>query len=286
MQSSGESIKNRMLAYADAADEAERDAVEAARTYVQGCNDKGEPVRIRPVQLDIWQGTKLALPVILARCALFAASKRGKRVAVDRKQLASWKNTSIEYTGFGLTQNDLDILLAITRTAEDGICRTSANGLLRAAGKAIGGAGATRLKGQLTYMTACAIKIQTREKSYTGNLLNWAYDENTGELIIAINGNLRGLYDSVSYLESECRKSLRSDLSKWLHGYISSHTATIEHPHRIKVKTLHELSGSSYSDMHAFIFALKKSLQEIGQFLMAWDISHTGVLTVAKCQAD
>ena len=61
------------------------------------------------IQLPLWPEAKRGAPNAVLRGALFAAVQGKGRIALDRKLLAAQDGITIRYTGWQLTQSDLDV---------------------------------------------------------------------------------------------------------------------------------------------------------------------------------
>ena len=61
------------------------------------------------IQLPLWPAAKRGAPNAVLRAALFAAIQGKGRVALDRATLGAQDGVTIRYTGWQLTQSDLDV---------------------------------------------------------------------------------------------------------------------------------------------------------------------------------
>ena len=77
------------------------------------------PAPAKVIQLPLWPEAKRGAPNAVLRGALFAAIQGKGRIALDRELLAAQNGITIRYTGWQLTQSDLDVweqVLHLART--------------------------------------------------------------------------------------------------------------------------------------------------------------------------
>jgi hypothetical protein len=228
-----------------------------------------------------------ACPSYVLRSALFGVVQRGRRRYLKRQIMAAWLDTTIRYTGIRLDQADLDVwLTALHLSREQGlgtrvVC--SERAFLRALGRAT--KNVEWLKEALTRLTACAVEITYRGKTYWGPLIEkGCRDEETGQFLILLNPELANLFEDVTWQEWEIRRGLNGDLAKWLQGYIASHQATPNNPHRIGLERLRELCGSDRGRFRDFRRDVREAMQELqaAGVVMSWRITAGGALEVVR----
>ena len=236
----------------------------------------------RPIRsYDTWADDRRALPNELIRTSLFAVSKRTE---IER-EIASVDGLVIRYKGVPLDQSHLDVFAAVTHLARglaaDATIRTTRYELLTTIGWKPNDAGAKGFAWiwkRLSDLTAGTILVEDRRRKVaTGSLLaSVAMDENTERITIALNQHVRPLFDFSTHLNSRTRHSLTSPLDKWMHAFLSSHTAT----YPMKVDTYHRLSGST-SPMKEFSRQLKACLGRLKDsgIIDDWDIANGLVMT-------
>lgn len=234
--------------------------------------------------------TMRVIPSALLRSALFGVMRRGsKRGYINDETLTSWKGTSVQYSGQQLDQYDLDVWLQalhIVRTQQLDVARAhfTARGFLKATGRQYSGAAAKVLFQSLKRMVACAVTVTLNGRSFTGSLIEEIYRDGE-KYVVRLNPKLCGLFD-VGYtrLSWDTRLTLPTDVSRWLHGYVLSHQATLESPHRISVKTLCALMGSSASTLKKFRQTLKQAMTalETASVVWKWRITHGGSLEFVR----
>lgn len=240
-----------------------------------------------PIQLPLWADDQRGAPAAILRSALFGVVKRGQRVAVENQVLAAWAGNEIRYTGFMLDQGDLDVWLQVLHLARQyplgKDVRFTARSFLRAIGRNGGGNDLQWLQRSINRMQACGVRICVANgRAYQGSLIqNFFIDEESGRYVIRLDPLISELFDEdFVKLNMEKRLQLNTELSRWLQGYIQSHRATTDNPHRISVTTLRDLCGSSTSDLSKFRQLLKKDmtkLQNVGT-IDKWRITKNDAL--------
>ena len=90
--------------------------------------------------------------------------------------------------------------------------------------------------------------------------------------------------DDHTRIEWEIRRSLGMDLAKWLHGYIASHRATAQNPHRIGLERLRALCGSDYERLRDFRDDVRKAMAQLqtAGVVTAWRITPGDALEVVR----
>ncbi len=234
-------------------------------------------------QLVLPYFTKLEriIPSSVARSALFGLFRRGdERKAYDDEVIASYGGTEIRYTGVTLNQQDLDTWMeVITLLSQERKNKVSTTGyrLLKGLGKATNKQNYEHLKRSLKRLSSATVEIKIPKKdqpkrrqrpSYFGPFIFEGAredDEIDSDIMLVVNQKMVALFgqeDRYTKILVEIRRSLRSDLAKWLHSYICSHKATTGKPHYIKLTKLQELTGSS-SKKWEFKRMLKRALEEL-----------------------
>ena len=228
----------------------------------------GEAVGGTVVQLPVWPETMSACPACMLRSALFGVVRRGRRKALERQPLPAWEGVTVRYTGMQLDQADLDVWLMALQLARavplGEPMYFSAHGLLQAIGRATGRQNHEWLKGAFARLTACAVEITMANKTYMGPLIHDLYrDEATGSYALVLNPKLTVLFDSLTWQEWLVRLALKTELAKWLLGYVQSHQATSAKPHRISLERLRALCGSKTEMLKKFRQQLKGAMGEL-----------------------
>ena len=237
--------------------------------------------KVIPLQIKKCSKEKFQIPTGFVRSSLFGVVGRGKRTAMERKEIASWKGWTIKYTGFQLDQMDEDILMALANMAQDtpdGIIRTSKRNLLRVCGKkGSGGRNMEIVKDSIIRMAACIIEVKYQQKWYSGHIINWiAGEDKNDDLVICMDMKMKWLWESSTWVNKEIRRSLGSfQLAKKMYDYICSQQATIYSPHQISLSKLMPLCGCNYKRERDFRKRLNDAMKEIeSNSEIQWNIEN------------
>ena len=219
-------------------------------------------------QLPLWPETARAAPSGVLRSALFQVTSKN-REAVWQAVLTSWPGWIIKYTGWPLSQADLDVWLELLNLVKrDGWkVYTTKRGLLRLLGKTTGESNKKWLRDSLIRLGQARVSIEIEGVGvYSGTLVHqtftWNDERRAGTIVL--NPDLGRLFqDGYTWLELKQRRELKGNLAKWMHGYVSTHKATVQHPSFINVRLLAELSGSERKEIKYFTRDLKKVMEQL-----------------------
>ena len=198
-----------------------------------------------------WSEEDRAIPNAIARSALFAPIKRGRRVFHRAGLIASRGDVEIRYSGDQLDMADQDVwllLIEIARRLPIGSqIAVSRYGILKALRRNTGKSDHDWLLGAIKRLVEGTVWIKTKHYQAGLHLVDsFELDEKTGKYSMRLNPELVKLYGKNEYalINWDRRKALRKhvDLAKWLQGYISTHKKGEEH--RIGIRLLKEWSGS------------------------------------------
>ncbi|MCK7582398.1 MAG: plasmid replication initiator TrfA [Chromatiales bacterium] len=244
---------------------------------------KPTPQPAKVVRLPLWPAELRTCPSCVLRSALFGVVQRGRRKALERAILATWEGVTIRYTGWRLDQADLDVWLAALHLAREhhlGVrVPVTINEMLRTMGRCTRKHDHEWFKGAMAArLTACAVEITAGRKTFGGPLIEgFERDEVTGEHVLYLSPRLAELFEDDDYtrIDWEIRRDLGMDLAKWLHGYIASHRATTQNPHRIGLERLRELCGSETDELRKFRQQVRDALRELqaAGVVTAWRIT-------------
>ena len=225
-----------------------------------------KPAPAKVIQLPLWPEPKRGAPNAVLRGALFAAIQGKGRIALDRELLAAQDGITIRYTGWQLTQSDLDVweqVLHLARTQALGTrCRFTERGFLKALGRQPGGQNVDWLRSAFARLGSALVEISDGRLTYGGSLLEFYRDESTGDTVLEINPKLAPFFGSTRWtqIDWDQRQLLRNKpLALWLHGFYASHAA----PHALTVEYLHKLSGSQTKRLRKFKENLTQALQAL-----------------------
>ena len=241
-------------------------------------------------ELPIVRPEERVVPNSVARSALFGIVRRGRRKDLREIVIASWRGSSIIYTGQELDQNDLDVWMQSIRLMRDEELGTevhfSARGFLKELGRHTGKSQHKWLKSALTRLKANAVEVRLDNFAYVGSLIHEYYqDDDTGRFVLVINPKLAGLFDfGMTRIQFEERLGLRRQFSKWLHTYIQSHRATPNHPHRIGIAKLRDLCRSSTRRLADFRRKIREAMTalELLGVVTSWRITDGDALEFVR----
>jgi len=228
------------------------------------------------------------LPSDIARSALFTITNAKNRNKTEIKSIPSYKDYSISYEGYELTQIDLDVWITAIYLAHEQNTRTikmTQSSFLKAMGRVKSGSNAKVVRNSIRRLMTGIVSYKKGSKWYEGTLISEAGGDTEGDkdFYITINPNIVNLFlGNNTYINKEVRKALNGNLSKWLYNYISSHKATIDKPSCISITRLMDLSGTK-SNRADFNFKLKKSLNNLQEegVLEQWEIVR-GILAFVR----
>jgi hypothetical protein len=223
-------------------------------------------------------------PNVILRSSLFGVVGKGghdknKRphcleIAMAASQVGEG-DTSIQFTGYRLDQNDLDLwleILHLVRVSGSKTIQFSARSMLRALGydsKNIGGSSIHHLISMLDRLQASNVKILTnKERTATSLIMAHKAVDTTKEIRVQLHEDVIKLFVPASWtsIQIENRRLLKSQLARWLHGFYLTH----RDPFHLKITTLHKLSGSS-ADFSHFKYMLKSAFKELA-VLPGWEM--------------
>ena len=225
------------------------------------------PAPAKVIQLPLWPDPKRGAPNAVLRGALFPAIQGKGRIALDRELLAAQDGITIRYTGWQLTQSDLDVweqVLHLARTQALGTeCHFTAHGFLKALGRSTGKKDYEWLQTALERLTGAVVRISDGRRTYFGTLVEGGIrDEETGRYVVEINPKLAKFYGRSYWtqIDWQQRQALRrKPLALWLHGFYASHAE----PYRVTVAYLHRLSGSQTKRLRKFKENLTQALSDL-----------------------
>ena len=142
--------------------------------------------------------------------------------------------------------------------------RFTARGFMKALGASYSGRAARSVFDSLERMRATAVIIRIGTFVYVGGLIDsFVEDEATGQYVVRINPDIAGLFGTgYTKIEAETRRGLSTQIAQHLYGYVQSHKATPQHPHRIGLARLQAIMGSE-ADLKKFRWKIRRAMQDL-----------------------
>ena len=255
------------------------------------------------IQLPLWADKTRGIPNTFARSALFTIGyRRTPRQHFKGEVVAAMGNTVITYTGEELRQDDETVLLQLIHMARlnpinKPVCFTSYSFLKEIRWSTQGQNHYKRFSDCIDRLKANSLKVTDGDTSYGGDSQGEANSliakikfrnnskNKSKEWMIWIDPEILNLFNATAYsrIEWEQRLELKKPLEQWLHSYYFTH----RDPYPMKVKTIHELCGSTAKNLSSFRQKINESLRtlkEIG-FLSEWWIDNNDLVHVRRNKA-
>jgi hypothetical protein len=231
-----------------------------------------------PVQigLPVVGESERAAPNFWLRSSLFGVTQKLRpREGPDRlyrqgtwKVATPWTTAELEYTGYVLDQSDLDLMLQIvhmatTQGAAGRPVTFTDRSILKAIGKGYGGAQVKWLDEAAIRLTASTIVVRESEKKWLAFHLVDVFGRGNQERVFLIREPALKLFMNIGWtaLQWEARLALKGDLTKWLHGYLTSQPTTAN---GVSLERLKALCGCSPNRlMKLFKLDIKRALAQI-----------------------
>jgi hypothetical protein len=229
-----------------------------------------EQRHIQELQLKLWPDwpdDRRGAPNTVVRSAVFGVVRRGRRQRITDMPVAGPQGWSITMTGWRLDQHDCDIWLEVMHLARNsspgGEVRFTLHSLLRRLGRK-----GQASKGDYSWMEQrlkhlAATTIAFENKRYIGVMgaliSSFRIDRETGEGIVRTNPEIRPLFESVTHLNIEQRRTLGANqLAKALHAAFGSHVDWLP----MLLETLMHRVGAEYHRIRDFKRDLKLVLDD------------------------
>ncbi len=219
------------------------------------------------IYLPVWPEDKLAVPSAIIRSSLFGIkSRRGNRRYFKNKKIHSWSNVEMTYTGEELDQSDLEVFMhaygqnSRLKTPLGELVSFQRRKFLREIDRAE--ASKQWLLSVFSRLKATDLGVKGDGYTYHGSLIGkFLHDNDEYDYAFGLDYNFHILFQKdYTWIDKETRMALEGNLIKWVHGYISSHRATIDNPHMIGIEKLHFLCGSRQV-FKLFKFNIKKIME-------------------------
>lgn len=254
-----------------------------------------EKRKVEDTQLPLWSFDRYGVPRSMVRCSLFGSNsiiniseeelKDSKNLNKyqTKKTLESLSNYKIQYTGYTLNQEILDVFMTVIdmhskkklHIGEESVSFTGYEILknLSSAGSGFGGgSGYARLKFYLTLLQSGNINIECFDKAknktagFTGSLIRkyeYELDHGSNKSVFKVwfEPEILNLFkDGITEMYKDQREKLgRRQLAKWLLAFYASHTSAFDYD----IETIYRLSGSGIKSMHKFKQKLNESINAL-----------------------
>jgi len=234
-----------------------------------------------------WPDDRRGAPNTVIRAAVFGVVRRGRRIRVADLPIAAPEGWSVTLTGWRLDQSDCDLWLEVmhlARATKPGeSLRFTLHTMLRRLGrKGDGGEDRRWLFRRLKGLTETTLSFESeRFVGSSGSLLgSFRIDKRSGEAVIQTNPEVRSLFESVTHLDVERRRSLGGNqLAKAMHAMLSSHADWLP----MKIETVMRRVGADYAQVKFFRRDLKAILLDFERrgWIDAWEIKDGDLLHIA-----
>jgi hypothetical protein len=228
-----------------------------------------------------WPASVRRCPNVISRSALFGVVAKGGHRSLSRKDrfllevpIKAPEGTTIIYSGYRLDQKDFDLWLEILFLASHSKDKSkvvfSGRAMLRNLGYiGIGGSSFKRLHKRLERLNDARLKIhQGKNIDLTGLIGTCKINSETELMEVNLNEDVAKLFLPNSWTQYEYaeRKTLKFQLSQWLHAFYSTHENS---HHQYSSSLLKELCGSE-AKLLRFEQTLEEAFEELRK--IGWKI--------------
>lgn len=227
-----------------------------------------------PVQLQLFfeeyeNNDQAALPNTIARSALFASIRPGRRKFHQKAVIASRKDAELKYTGEQLDMGDSDVFLQAIRVIEKYDLGTNIQILpyafLREMGRKTGKTDKQWLDKSFERLTTgtLIVHVPGQYKAVLHLVDEYIHDEKTDTYYIRMNPKIISLFQKERYglIDWAKRKQIKTPLAKWLQTFVGADKKDQEH--KVSLKKLKEWCGQSNRPIRKFRQAFNKALSEL-----------------------
>jgi hypothetical protein len=237
-----------------------------------------------------------AIPKQMLRGSLFAPITRGRRKAITDKPVGTFDGGEIRFTGVQLDQGDLDVLLMLTKLLSDfsnsgNVCRVpdenfdfysrvkfTRYSFLKALGRNCNSRGYKWLKESILRLSSGVIQVVLDGKGMINKpILGASYMSEDGLMAVDMSQEYIKLFSrqNFSFIDTASRLELTGDFTKWLQGFVSTHTGESQY----SAEKLKELSGSKQKSIkHWILRQAKPAFEQLKDLDLIKDYSVKGHL--------
>ncbi|MBV5310897.1 MAG: Replication initiator protein A [Chromatium okenii] len=234
------------------------------RNAERGYQD-GPSVKTTILKLPLWPDGFTGIPNGILRSALFSIVRKGTREYQHCASKTIREGITVSFTGYQLDQADLDVWENCIRLVHKQAlgCRVSFTlyEFLKAIKRHPKGENVAWLSASLVRLTTSTLLIKAANLQFQGTLIEYLYKAEDGTHEVSLNPKIIDLYNT-GWTQIELAQRLklrRHPLAQWLHGFYCTHAK----PYPLKVKTIHDMSGSNYAELRFFKRDLQKALRLI-----------------------
>ena len=216
-----------------------------------------------------------AIPKQMMRGSLFAPITRGRRKYMQDKPVCVFDGGQISYTGAQLDQGDLDVLLTLNSLLSDftesgNVERiTDESGrieytrikfirysILKKMGKTNSKKNYMKLEQSLDRLGGRIQVMIKGQGKISGGMLGKCFVGEDGMMAVDINHEYTKLFSDgqFSFIDTKMRMELKGDFTKWLQGFISTHSGRATY----SAEKLMELSSCSTKSVRHWILRQAK----------------------------
>lgn len=233
-----------------------------------------------------WPEALRAIPTHVLRSALFGIVEKGRAQRYSEQTLIpAWKGVSIRYQGPLLSQIDQSVWMTVIHQFRGKPLgeplSLPRHALLRALGWNRSVRQYVQLEESLTRLVAGLINIEAGKDRYVGTLMvSFLRHGDSAHYFLKVNPEIAALFaTNLTLLDPELRARIRTDLGRWMLGYVQSHRTMPDKPHRIGLERLQTLCGSR-AGSRDFKYRLKKVMADLEEHrvVAAWGWTRNGAL--------
>ena len=213
-----------------------------------------------------WPDDRRGAPKTVIRSAIFGVVRRGRRQRVVDMPVASPARTTITITGWRLDQHDCDVWLEVMHlarnTAPGSEVRFTIHSMLKRLNLPTTGSNHYESLGRrLKNLMETTISYETPDSiGGAGSLIaSFHIDKSTGEAVVTTNPKTRSLWETVSWIDVEQRRSLGANqLAKAMHAML----AAVADWSPMRLDTLMQRVGAEYGRIRDFKLPLESVLED------------------------